>query len=130
MATKPKKIKKLLNLSVDAETHTGELKIKNKQIPMVLVDLPTITESLKTDNGKTFIKTADICQMLLPAAEAEIHEVSKENNYRWPHGLTTPLKNVKRKRFRKVLHNTNLMDTSEIDKELKWLLKMDNEAVR
>lgn len=44
------------------------------------------------------------------------------------HGITKPLKNVKAKRFRKTLRK-KYVDLPEIEKEVKRLLRTDNEAV-
>ena len=47
--------------------------------------------------------------------------------YQWPHGLTAPLKNVRRKRFRKVAKK-KIIDYAEIEKEVKQLFRADREA--
>ncbi|XP_068218343.1 transcription initiation factor TFIID subunit 7 isoform X2 [Palaemon carinicauda] len=103
-----------------------------------LVDLPTIMETWKTIDGKSFYKTADVCQMLMVREEEDPpeeedpkkkrrdpHKVDKK--YLWPHGYTPPLKNVRKRRFRKTLRKKNL-DLPEIEKEVKRLLRTDNEA--
>lgn len=43
-----------------------------------------------------------------------------EKKYLWPHGITPPLKNVRKHRFRKILPNKNT-DDSEIDKEVCFI---------
>ncbi|KAK5638320.1 hypothetical protein RI129_012615 [Pyrocoelia pectoralis] len=49
----------------------------------------------------------------------------------YPHGLTPPLKNARKQRFRKVLKNKeNIEEVVEIEKELLLLLRADSEAVR
>ncbi|KAG0728716.1 Transcription initiation factor TFIID subunit 7 [Chionoecetes opilio] len=50
-----------------------------------------------------------------------------DKKYLWPHGYTPPLKNVRKRRFRKTLRKKNL-DLPEIEKEVKRLLRTDNEA--
>lgn len=45
----------------------------------------------------------------------------------YPHGITKPLKNVRKKRFRKTLRK-KYVDFPEIEKEVKRLLRTDNEA--
>ncbi|KJE90130.1 hypothetical protein CAOG_001479 [Capsaspora owczarzaki ATCC 30864] len=63
-----------------------------------LVDLPTIIESQKSVDKRNFYKTADICQMLVCTSE----DPEKKNvQVIYPHGLSAPLKNVRKKRFRK-----------------------------
>lgn len=47
-----------------------------------------------------------------------------------PHGYSAPLKNVKRKRFRKTLVNLEMAEATEmITKELYYLLSTDLQAV-
>jgi len=107
-----------------------------------LVDLPTIVESHKTIDSKTFYKTADICQLLIckegeeseeeepPSSpvkkKKDINKVDKK--YLWPHGMAPPLKNCRKRRFRKTLRK-KYVEAPEIEKEVKRLLRVDNEAV-
>ncbi|XP_027214587.1 transcription initiation factor TFIID subunit 7 isoform X1 [Penaeus vannamei] len=104
-----------------------------------LVDIPTIMETWKTIDGKNFYKTADVCQMLMvreeedPPEEEDPKKKRRDPNkvdkkYLWPHGYTPPLKNVRKRRFRKTLRKKNL-DLPEIEKEVKRLLRTDNEAI-
>jgi len=103
-----------------------------------LMDLPTIIESHKTIDSKTFYKTADICQLLVCKEEEDFdedesplkkkqdpHKVDKKYLYR--HGLCPPLKNCRKRRFRKTLKK-KYVDAPEIEKEVKRLLRVDNEA--
>lgn len=53
--------------------------------------------------------------------------VGKDKKYLYPHGITKPLKNVRKKRFRKTLRK-KYVDFPEIEKEVKRLLRSDNEA--
>jgi TATA-binding protein-associated factor Taf7 len=36
-----------------------------------------------------------------PPSRAEHHKKSLKHKYQWPHGVTVPLKNVRKRRFRK-----------------------------
>ena len=51
----------------------------------------------------------------------------KDKRYLYPHGITKPMKNVRKKRFRKTLRK-KYVDFPEIEKEVKRLLRTDNEA--
>lgn len=106
-----------------------------------VVDLPTVIESHKTIDKKSFYKTADICQMVIcredpyPATEDEspVKNKKKDPNkvdkkFLYPHGVTPSLKNVRKRRFRKTLKKKNV-ELPEIEKEVKRLLRTDNEAV-
>lgn len=73
-----------------------------------LVDLPALVESQKlTGSGGAVVKVADISQMLL--VEDEIKDESfatKDKSFNiedfiFPHGITPPLKHVRKRRFRR-----------------------------
>ena len=90
---------------------------EGKQYRGRLVDLPCILESHKTFDSKQFYKIADVCQMLvvedLEVAAANEKTKTKDKgkqaadgtaaqqNYFWKHGLTPPMRNVRKKRFRR-----------------------------
>lgn len=84
-----------------------------------MMDLPTVIESQKTIDKKTFYKTADICQILVcregpqsededGAAAAAALEQQKAKNagqkekvdkkFVYRHGICPPLKNCRRRR--------------------------------
>lgn len=54
------------------------------------------------------------------------HKVDKK--FLWPHGLAPPMKNVRKRRFRKTLKK-KYVEAPEIEKEVRRLLRVDNEAV-
>ncbi|XP_007181503.2 transcription initiation factor TFIID subunit 7-like [Balaenoptera acutorostrata] len=86
-------------------------------LPAKLVDLPCVIESLKTLDKKTFFKTADISQMLVCTADGGVHshpeelvtstdhkairksEKERQKKYVWKHGITPPLRNVRKRSF-------------------------------
>lgn len=84
--------------------HQGEETFRAK-----LVDLPTLVESQKmTGLGGASVKVADISQMLLVEEEMiqDEAEVTKGRAFNiedfiFPHGITPPLKHVRKRRFRK-----------------------------
>ena len=98
----------------------GAVHFDGWQMSAKLMDLPTIVESMKTIDQKTFYKTADICQILTckegPASDDEDHggqqqladQAAKNKNnankekvdkkYLYRHGLCPPLKNCRRRR--------------------------------
>ncbi|KAL3313419.1 transcription initiation factor TFIID subunit 7 [Cichlidogyrus casuarinus] len=112
-----------------------------------LVDLPCIVESMKTTDKKAFYKTADISQMMVcvqddrpgpikgTAAYLELKSnkstptsMNRDNReFQYLHGLTPPLKNVLRRRFRKTRRKRHV-DMPKIEREVKALLKNDLEA--
>jgi len=106
-----------------------------------LLDLPTMIESHKTIDNKTLYKTADICQLLVckEGEEFEKEDAASpskkkrdpnkvDKKYLCPHGIGPPLKNCRKRRFRKTLKK-KFVEAPEIEKEVKRLLRADNEAL-
>lgn len=136
-------LKERLNVKLENDLRYGEVRFDHWLMYTKLVDLPTITESLKTIDNKSFYKTADVCQMLLckyepdaPTTDDESPAKNKKKDpnkvdkkFLWPHGITPPCKNVRKRRFRKTLKK-KCVEAPEIEKEVKRLLRADNEAVQ
>ncbi|KFD49456.1 hypothetical protein M513_09641 [Trichuris suis] len=125
-----------LQINLDSDMRTGKVKFNDREMHASLVDLPCIVETLKTMDKKSFYKVTDVAQLLVcreGAAEppVDLEESSdpkkREKQHQWPHGITPPLKNVRKRRFRKTLRK-KYMDAPELEKELKRLLRADIEA--
>ncbi|KAF7287268.1 TATA-box binding protein associated factor 7 [Rhynchophorus ferrugineus] len=128
------------SITIEDDMRHGEVRLDHWLLPGKIIDLPTVIESLKTIDSKSFYKTADICQMLLCKEEDDQksdeegpQKKKKDSNkvdkkYLWPHGITPPTKNVRRRRFRKTLKK-KYVEAPEIEKEVKRLLRVDNDAV-
>lgn len=144
---------KRLFIKFDNDIRHGSVKFDNCVLAARLFDLPTIIESYKTLDKKNLYKTADISQILVCKEETDVQnspsigneddEESKKaksdrlfasiggigkREYLYPHGITPPLKNVRKRRFRKTLRK-KYVDFSEIEKEVKRLFKFDCEAI-
>ncbi|XP_056645459.1 transcription initiation factor TFIID subunit 7 [Diorhabda sublineata] len=130
-----------VTINIEHDMRHGEVRVDHWLMSAKVVDLPTIVESLKTIDGKGFYKTADICQMLIckedddqtTTDEDSPQKKKKDSNkvdkkYLWPHGITPPVKNVRKRRFRKTLKK-KYVEAPEIEKEVKRLLRSDNDAV-
>ena len=93
--------------------------------------MPTTIESHKTIDNKTFYKTTDICQLLI-CKEGEDFDDGEDTNspvkkkkepYEVdleifiPHGIGPPLKNCRKRRFRKTLRK-KYVQAPEIEKEV------------
>ncbi|CAH2234910.1 transcription initiation factor TFIID subunit 7-like [Pararge aegeria] len=133
--------KNRLTIQLDNDMRHGEVRFDHWLLHAKTVDLPTIVESWKTIDRKSLYKTADISQMMICKEEPDPHteEESPAKNkrkdphkvdkkYLWPHGITPPTKNVRKRRFRKTLRK-KCSEAPEIEKEVKRLLRADNEAV-
>lgn len=135
-------LKDRLSIRIENDMRTGEVRLDHMLLHAKVVDFPTIIESLKTIDNKTFYKTADICQMLIckeeddqTTTDEETPSKSKKKDpnkvdkkFLYPHGITPPMKNVRKRRFRKTLKK-KYVEAPEIEKEVKRLLRVDNEAV-
>lgn len=128
-------------IKVDQDLRYGEVRFDHWLLYAKIVDLPTVIESMKTIDGKSFYKTADICQIMIckedPEPEMDEESPNKvkkkdpnkvDKKFLYPHGLTPPCKNVRKRRFRKTLKK-KYVEAPDIEKEVKRLLRSDNEAV-
>lgn len=84
--------------------------VQDRVYAAVLLDLPCIVESMKSWDKRGWWKSADICQMLLVLDAVNTPEDSKnldlppyidQKTWQWPHGLTPPMHNARKRRFRK-----------------------------
>ncbi|KOC67187.1 Transcription initiation factor TFIID subunit 7 [Habropoda laboriosa] len=127
-------LKDRLNIKLENDMRYGEARFDHWLLHGKVVDLPTIVESLKTIDNKSFYKTADICDdHTTTDEESPVRQKKKDPNkvdkkFLWPHGITPPAKNVRRRRFRKTLKK-KYVEAPEIEKEVKRLLRVDNDAV-
>lgn len=136
-------LKDRLTVKLENDMRYGEVRLDHWLLHAKVVDLPTIIESLKSIDNKSFYKTADVCQLLickdepdLPTTDDESPNKNKKKDpnkvdkkYLWPHGITPPCKNIRKRRFRKTLKK-KFVEAPEIEKEVKRLLRADNEAVK
>ncbi|KAK7807620.1 hypothetical protein U0070_006337 [Myodes glareolus] len=146
-----------LKIDLSPETRHGVVQVDNVSLSARVVDLPCVIGSLKTHDRKTFYQTADISQMLLcsadgdprsspeelvpsAAAPAMGNKGKTEKKCIWKHGITPPLKNVRKKRFRKPARKfpdmkqseeggSGAIDSKDVEKEVKRLLCSDAEAI-
>lgn len=100
-----------------------------------LVDLPCIIEGMKSWDRKAWHKSVDISQMLLILGPIKNEE--EANNYPLPkrdidektmqyaHGLTPPMRWVRKRRFRKRVNRAAIED---VEKEVERLLAEDAKA--
>lgn len=57
-------IKERLSISLENDLRKGMVRIDDRYLYAKVVDIPTVIESLKTIDKKSFYKTADVCQMV------------------------------------------------------------------
>ncbi|KAF1737412.1 Transcription initiation factor TFIID subunit 7 [Beauveria bassiana] len=120
----------------DEESRRAVVTVKGQMFAAVMVDLPTITESMKTWDKKSFLKSADVCQMLLvfqmvkteeEAKKATLPSVVDAGSFKWPHGLTPPMHDCVNRRFAKTISRKEIEDKEQ---EVERLLGEDAMADR
>ncbi|EOA86475.1 hypothetical protein ACJQWK_05835 [Exserohilum turcicum] len=119
----------------DREGRRAMLTIQSRMYAATMVELPAVIESLKSWNKKDWVKTADVCQMLLVLDEVKNEEEAKKyplpsyispDTHRYPHGLTPPMKWARKRRFRP---RKSYIDVERAEAELNRLLNEDANAV-
>ncbi|KAM7328179.1 hypothetical protein ACRRTK_012271 [Alexandromys fortis] len=146
-----------LKIDLSPDTRHAIVQVDNVSLSARVVDLPCVIGSLKTYDRKTFYHTADISQMLLCSADGDPRPSSEElvpsagapamgnegeteKKSLWKHGITPPLKNVRKRRFRKPARKlpdrkqseeggSGAFDSKDVEKEVKRLLRSDAEAI-
>lgn len=109
--------------------------IQGRMYAASLVDLPCIIEGMKSWDKRGWYKSADICQMLLVLGrinsedEALNHPLPKEvdqNTWSYAHGLTPPMRWVKKRRFRERISNRTI---EAVELEVARLIQQDQESI-
>ena len=122
-----------LSINIENDYRKAEVSYDGEVISAKLHDLPCIIESLKTTDSKNYYKTADICQIMIAERDGSEKYNSKKSKrssklHLYPHGLTPPLKNVRKSRFRKILKK-KYIESPDVENEVKALLRSDLYAV-
>ncbi|EAQ92603.1 hypothetical protein CHGG_00838 [Chaetomium globosum CBS 148.51] len=119
---------------LDEEGRRAVVTVMGQLYAAILLDLPSITEGMKTWDKKSMVKSSDICQMLMAFARVQTEEEAKtaplpravEHGHRWPHGITPPMHDARNRRFRKRLSKLEIKNKeAEVDR----LLASDREAL-
>ena len=120
---------------LDREGRRALVTICDRSYAAALVDLPCVIEGMKSWDKRGWWKSADICQMLLVIGQVSDEEAAKvmplpreidQKTYQYPHGLTPPMRYVRKRRFRK---RVSYRTIEAVEEEVERLLKMD-ETVR
>ncbi|KAI3387002.1 hypothetical protein SNEBB_004808 [Seison nebaliae] len=145
-----------IDLKLMVDEFEGRLTLNGNVIDLNIVDLPCIIDVMKTNDNKMLHKTGNISQMLIEKDEmtnelqhyskvktmkaksairhmqndgtTTLMKKTKKQLYEYPHGINPPLKQVKSRRFRKVIEKVNMIDYQEIEKEIQRLIKSDLKA--
>ncbi|KAI0107559.1 hypothetical protein GGR51DRAFT_152332 [Nemania sp. FL0031] len=97
---------------IDSRERRAIVTINGINYAAVLVQLPTITEAMKTWDRRSMMKNSDITEMLLcfavvnsenEARTVPLPPMVMKNDLKWPHGITPPMHDAPNRRFRKTL---------------------------
>ncbi|KAF8047816.1 hypothetical protein N665_2818s0004 [Sinapis alba] len=86
-----------LDLCFSEDGRSGTFVIGNQEFPASLLDLPAVVESFKTYDDSALVKTADIGQMIMVREPGD----PAPNTVEYRHGLTPPMKDARKRRFRR-----------------------------
>ena len=109
--------------------------IRGRHYAASMVDLPCIIEGMKSWDRRGWYKSADICQMLLVLGRVDKEEQAMtmalperdvdKATWAYAHGLTPPMRWVRRRRFRKrVSHRT----IEAVEEEVERLIQADDDC--
>ncbi|KAK5446273.1 hypothetical protein LTS15_009969 [Exophiala xenobiotica] len=121
---------------LDTLGRRGILIIRGNQYAITMVDLPCIIEGMKSWDKKGWIKSIDVCQMLLVLGRCNTDEEARNyplpedvdpENYQYAHGLTAPMKWVRKRRFART-KRTRVDDIESVERRVKALLEADKAA--
>lgn len=117
-----------LKITFNPDDNKVKLDVAGTALHGRLKKLPTIIESHKTNlgvNKSTLYKVADVCHIV----ECN-YEENPADKTETSHGYSPPLKNAKKKRFRKTkVNKNNAQGAEDVSNEVRYLLKQDLEAV-
>ena len=110
--------------------------IRQRKYAASMVDLPCIVEGMKTWDKKAFIKSVDICQMLLVLGPIKTNEEAQDfplppdvdpKTFQYAHGLTPPMRWVRNRRFART-NRTQVGDIEAVERKVNALLEADAQA--
>lgn len=122
---------------LDTLGRRGILAIRDHKYATSLVDLPCIIEGMKSWDKKGWIKSIDICQMLLVLGRCNSEEEARNyplpedvdpRTYQYAHGLTAPMKWVRKRRFART-KRARVDDIEAVERRVHALLEADKSAV-
>lgn len=109
--------------------------IQGRMYAACMVDLPCVVESMKSWSKKDWVKTADICQMLLVLGRVHSEEEAKKfplppevnpSSLQYAHGLTPPMHHVRKRRFRPRVSYHRI---EQVEAEVNALLEADRRSL-
>lgn len=117
-----------------ADGRRAAVTVRGNHYAATLVDLPTVVEGMKSWDKRGWWKSADICQMLWvfapihkedEAKTIELPKIVHPETFQYPHGLTPPMHDARKRRFRKRISRTAI---EAVEDAVEKLLEADTKA--
>lgn len=115
----------------------GLIIIRGQKWAATLVDLPCIIEGMKSWDKKGWVKSADICQMLLVLGKVQSEDQAKDfpltgdvnpQTWQYAHGITPPMRYVRKRRFART-KRTSVNAIEAVERKVNQLLAEDEAAI-
>lgn len=122
--------------SLTRDGRRATVTVRGRMYAATLVDLPCVIEAMKSWDRRAWYKTADICQMLLVLGPVKSEEEARnyplpkdvdQSSFQYAHGLTPPMRWVRKRRFRKRISNRTI---EAVELEVARLMREDASAIR
>jgi transcription initiation factor TFIID subunit 7 len=122
---------------LDRHGRRSVITIQGRKYAAAMVDLPCIIEGMKSWDKKGWIKSADICQMLLVLGRIQSDEDAQTYNLpadvnpktnQYAHGITPPMRWVRKRRFART-NRTQVSDIEAVERKVNQLLQEDAAAL-
>uniref|UniRef100_A0A0N5BML9 TAFII55_N domain-containing protein n=1 Tax=Strongyloides papillosus TaxID=174720 RepID=A0A0N5BML9_STREA len=127
-------------INFDPDNRHAHVQVENEVLPAKILDLPCVSEVMKTVNKETMYKVTDLSQIIIcehkntdnqSIASQRLLELTKSRRdkiFSHPDGLTPPMKSARKRMFRKTKKN-KYVDAPDVEKEVRRLLREDLESI-
>lgn len=120
----------------DAHGRRGVVVVRQQRYAASLVDLPCVVEGMKSWDRKGWIKSIDVCQMLLMLGKCTSDDEARnfplptdvdQKTWQYAHGLTAPMRWVRKRRFNRT-KRARVDDIEAVERRVNALLEADKHA--
>jgi transcription initiation factor TFIID subunit 7 len=120
----------------DTHGRRGVVVVRQQRYASSLVDLPCVVEGMKSWDRKSWIKSIDVCQMLLVLGKCTTDDEARmyplpidvdQKTWQYAHGLTVPMRWVRKRRFNRT-KRARVDDIEAVERRVRALLEGDEHA--
>jgi transcription initiation factor TFIID subunit 7 len=120
----------------DTHGRRGVVVVRQQRYASCMVDLPCVVEGMKSWDRKGWIKSIDVCQMLLVLGRCNTDDEARgfplppdidQKTWQYAHGLTVPMRWVRKRRFNRT-KRARVDDIEAVERRVKALLDGDDMA--